>query len=154
MQLGLRAHDRQQAFVFPRLLHEVACPAAHGFHREFHIAPCGHYDDWKIAVSVHDFREKIEAFLAGCSVARVIQDRSVQHRRNPGERIANLGGRLDRCLRGSRADEAVVAVLRECAVDRPPPKCGEIAFRGNRKASGTEFLRLGRSRHEFIEMRW
>ena len=44
-QLDLRAHDRQQPRVLPRLLDEVARAAAHGLDRHLDAAPGGHHDD-------------------------------------------------------------------------------------------------------------
>jgi len=44
-ELHLRAHDRQDAGVLPRLLDEVAGAAAHRLHRHLDAAPGGHDDD-------------------------------------------------------------------------------------------------------------
>ncbi len=44
-QLGLRAQDREQARVLPRLLDEVAGAAAHGLDGDVDAAPGGHHDD-------------------------------------------------------------------------------------------------------------
>ena len=72
-RLGLFPYGGQQAVVVPRLLHEIAGAAAHGFHREIHIAPRGHHDDGnRVALSLQA-GQQVHAFLAGGSVARVIE---------------------------------------------------------------------------------
>jgi hypothetical protein len=43
-KLDLRADDRLQPLVVPRLLDEVAGAAAHRFDRQVHRAPRGHHD--------------------------------------------------------------------------------------------------------------
>ena len=43
--LGLRPHDRQQPFVLPRLLHEVARASAHGFHGDVDRSPRRQHHD-------------------------------------------------------------------------------------------------------------
>ena len=73
MQFDLGAQNRQQAFVFPGLLNEVARAAAHGFDGQPNIAPGGHYDDRNAAVEGNDFGEQVETFLAGGGVAGVVQ---------------------------------------------------------------------------------
>ena len=72
-QFGLRAQDRQQARVLPRLLHEVARAAAHRFDRDVDAAPGGHDDDGQRGVERAQVVEQIEPFLAGRRVARVIE---------------------------------------------------------------------------------
>ena len=93
MQFDLRAQDGEQAFVLPGLLDEVARAAAHGFDRQFHVAPCGHDDDRNSAVEGDDFREQIEAFLSGGRVARVVQiDQHRVVRTAERERLAHQAG--------------------------------------------------------------
>ena len=47
--------------------------AAHGLDRQAHRAPGRHHDDRQRVVGGADAAEQIEAFLAGCRVARVVQ---------------------------------------------------------------------------------
>ena len=72
-QFGLRADDRQEAFVLPRLLHEVAGAAAHRFHRDIHRSPRRQDDDRQRFIGGVDALEEIEALLAGRGIARVVQ---------------------------------------------------------------------------------
>src|SRR5215467_10948893 len=46
-QVDLRAQYGKQALIFPGLLKEVACTAAHGFDSNLDTAPRGHDDDGK-----------------------------------------------------------------------------------------------------------
>ena len=73
MQFDLGAQDRQQAFVLPRLLDEIASAAAHGFDGKSNVAPGRHDNDRNAAVEGHDFGEQVETLLAGGGVAGVIQ---------------------------------------------------------------------------------
>ena len=73
IQFDLGAQDRQQAFVLPRFLDEVAGAAAHGFDGKSHVAPGSHDDYRDAAVDGHDFGKQVETLLAGGSVAGVIQ---------------------------------------------------------------------------------
>ena len=72
-ELGLRAHDRQQPLVFPRLLHEVAGAAAHRLDGDVDRAPRGHHDHRQRFVAGVNALQQVEAFLAGGGVARVVQ---------------------------------------------------------------------------------
>ena len=63
----------EQARVLPRLLHEIARAAAHGFDGEVDAAPGGHDDDGQRGVERAQVVEEIEPFLAGRRVARVVE---------------------------------------------------------------------------------
>ena len=53
-QLDLRANDRQEAGVVPRLLDEVTGAAAHRFDGHFDAAPGGHDDDRQCRIDALD----------------------------------------------------------------------------------------------------
>ena len=57
IELDLSANNRNQAFIVPRLLDEVAGAASHRFHCELHVGPRSHHDDRKIAVDGDDLGE-------------------------------------------------------------------------------------------------
>ena len=97
-QLHLRADDRQQPRVFPRLLHEVARAAAHRFDRHLDAAPGRHHDDRQRRVVAADLRQQVEPFLAGRRVARVVEIH--QH----GVELARVDRLEDRGRRAGRFD--------------------------------------------------
>jgi hypothetical protein len=59
--------------VVPRLLDEIAHPAAHRFDREIDAAPPGHYDHRQQPIDLLHPREQIDPFAARRGVAGVIQ---------------------------------------------------------------------------------
>jgi hypothetical protein len=69
----LGAQHRNQAWIFPRLLDEIARPPANGLDRNVDAAPSSHHYDRKIRIVALDLREEVKAFLPGGSVAGVIQ---------------------------------------------------------------------------------
>ena len=73
MKLDLGPQDREQPFVFPRLLNEVACAAAHRFYRQVNIGPGRHHDDGSRVVLCNNLRQEIETLAAGSCVPCVIQ---------------------------------------------------------------------------------
>ena len=73
MKLDLRPQNRKQPFVLPRLLKEVAGPAAHGFHCQVNIGPGRHHDDGRRVVHGNDLRKEVEAFPTGSCIPRVVQ---------------------------------------------------------------------------------
>ena len=72
-QLDLRADNREQPGVVPRLLHEVARAAAHRFDRHIDARPRGQHDDGKRRIVGLQPRQQIEPFLTRRRVARVVQ---------------------------------------------------------------------------------
>ena len=72
-QLDLRADDRQQPGVVPRLLDEVARAAAHRLDGDFDAAPGRHDDDRQRRIDALDARQQVQAFFARRRVARVVQ---------------------------------------------------------------------------------
>ena len=72
-QLDLRADDRQQPRVVPRLLDEVARAAAHRFDRDLDAAPRRHDHDRQRRIDALDPRQQVQPFLAGGRVARVVE---------------------------------------------------------------------------------
>jgi hypothetical protein len=73
VQLGMDADERDQAFVFPGLLDEVASAALDGFDGEVDVAPGSHDNDWQAGIEFLDAGEEIEALLAGGGIARVVE---------------------------------------------------------------------------------
>ena len=97
-QLDLRADDRQQPRVVPRLLDEVARAAAHRLDRDFDAAPGRHDDDRQRRIDALDARQQVEPFLARRRVARVVQvdQRDVELARlDRGQHAGRRRGRLE-----------------------------------------------------------
>ena len=95
-QLDLRAHDRQQPLVVPRLRHEIARAAFHRFHREIDRRPRRHDHDRQSVIDRLDLRNHLQAFLARGGVARVIQIHHQERVISLLQRIENSGERSDR----------------------------------------------------------
>ena len=73
--LGLRllANHCDHALVIPRLLDEIASPAAHRFHRQIDAAPGGHHHHrGSVAVRLQA-GQQIQPFGAGRGVARIVE---------------------------------------------------------------------------------
>ena len=95
MQFHLRANDRNETLVFPRLLDKVASTPTHSLDRQFYVGPGGHHDHRDRGVERNDLRQEIEPFLAGSRVARIVQ--IDQHRviRVAADSFGDLFGRAD-----------------------------------------------------------
>src|SRR5271170_3228348 len=73
MKVNLCRKNRKQPGVLPRLLNEVARPAAHSLDGDFDVGPCGHDDDWKLRIQRSHLRQKVETLLPRSRIAGVIQ---------------------------------------------------------------------------------
>ena len=65
--------DRQKAFIFPRLLHEIAHAPAHHLDRQFHAPPSRHHDHRERAIQGPYLGQEVETFLAGRRIPRVVE---------------------------------------------------------------------------------
>ena len=72
-QLHLRANHRQQPGVLPGLLDEIAGAAAHRLNGHLDAAPGGHHHERQRRIVRAQLRQQVQAFLARCGVARVIE---------------------------------------------------------------------------------
>ena len=95
-ELDLRAHNREQAVVVPRLRHKIARAAFHRFDRQIDRRPGRHHDDRQRVVDLLKFRDHFEPFLARSRVARVIQVHHEQRVIFFLERVEDSGRRRDR----------------------------------------------------------
>ena len=95
-ELDLRAHDREQPRVLPRLLHEIARAAAHRLDRDLHAAPRRHDDDRQRGIMRAQLREQIEPFLTRGRVARVVQVHQHRVELVAVDRLENRGRRSGR----------------------------------------------------------
>ena len=72
-EFDLSFDDGIEAGVVPGFLEEVARTTADGFDGEIDGSPGGHHDDGERGVEGLDLGEQVEAFLAGSSVAGVVE---------------------------------------------------------------------------------
>ncbi len=147
-QFDLGAQDGQKPLVLPRLLDEVARSAPHGFNRQIHAAPRGHYDDGKIAVNRDDFRKERETLLPRSCVASVIQIDKYSIIDTGGQRFPKLLGRIDtvhaitlRMKQQLKGFENVLLVV--CCQD-----ARDSVVAGVGGCDGLKIVRLGRNRHK------
>jgi len=89
MQFNLGAKDGEQPFVFPGLLNEIPRPAAHSLDCKVNTGPRGHHNYRSATLETHDVRKKVEAFLPGGRVARIVQIDEQGIVGTRGQRIAN-----------------------------------------------------------------
>ena len=102
-QFGLRADDRQQPLVVPRLLDEVARAAAHRLDRDFDRSPGRHHDDRQRLVGGVNPLQQIEPFFTRRRVARVVeihQDDVVVLQLHRAQQLLRRRGRVDEIALG------------------------------------------------------
>src|ERR1700674_1774542 len=97
-QLDLRAHNREQPLVVPRLRNKIARAALHRFDREIDRCPRRHHHDRQRIVERLNSWNHFESFLTRSRVAGVIeihdQERVIpllQRLKNPRERSHRVG---------------------------------------------------------------
>ena len=106
-ELGLRADDREQPLVVPRLLHEVAGAAAHRLDGDVDRSPGGHHHDGQRLVGGVDALQQVEPLFAGRRVAGVVEVH--QH----DVVVAHLEGAQDLLRRGGRVDGVALGLEQE-----------------------------------------
>jgi hypothetical protein len=72
-QLDLRAHNREQAVVVPRLRNEIARATLHRLHRQIDGGPRRHDHDRERVIQRLDFWNYLQPFLPRSRVSGVIQ---------------------------------------------------------------------------------
>jgi hypothetical protein len=73
MQFSVHLDKTDEALVFPGFLDEVPRAPLHALDREIDVAPGSHHDHGQAGVHLLNARKKVETFLAGCRVARVVE---------------------------------------------------------------------------------
>ena len=91
-QFELVLNGGEQARIVPRFEDEILGAFFHRLDGEFHAAPGGHHHDGQVVVEVLESFEKVQTFLAGGGVPRIIH----VHQRQIELRF---GHRPQRCLR-------------------------------------------------------
>ena len=126
VQLGVHADELRQALVLPRLLNEVAGAALDAFDGQIDVAPRRHHDDRQARIDLLNARQQVEAFLAGGSVARVVQVDEQHVVVALAQRLQHQAAASARTPPGCPAAAAAALRPRGCGVDRRRPEPGFV----------------------------
>src|SRR5262245_5505626 len=97
-QFNLSAQDGQKTGVIPRFLDKVPRPPPHSLHRNFNTPPGGHHNDGQRAVQQLDTRQKVQSFLSGSCIPRIVEVHEYNVELAPLEKLpygGRRGGGLD-----------------------------------------------------------